>query len=282
MTRRLIPLLSAAAFVLAGVALSLSQPAHAEALDDIKARGKMLVAIDPTFAPFEHTDASGNIVGFDPAVLELVAEGMGVEIDYQVMGFTGIIPGLVAGSFDFTATALAVRKERAERIDFTVPVAAGVSGVLRRSGDTKVAGTAPSDLSGLKAAVKTTTQPEQVLQGFNEELGQQGMKPIELLSVETVEQTIAALMTGRVDFVADDVAVLATVIKERSDELEIVGTVGPAVYISWGTNKNDPALNAALNEQIIALKESGKLAELHMEYFGVTFELPNENFIPAE
>ena len=282
MMRRLIPLLSAAALALAGVAGSLSPPAHAEALDDIKARGKMLVAIDPTFAPFEYTDASGNVVGFDPALLELVAEGMGVEIDYQVMGFTGIIPGLIAGSFDLTATALAVRKERAERIDFTVPVAAGVSGVLRRSGDTKVAGTAPADLSGLKAAVKTTTQPEQVLQGFNEELGQQGMKPIELLSVETVEQTIAALMTGRVDFVADDVAVLATVIKERSDELEIVGTVGPAVYISWGTNKDDPALNAALNEQIIALKESGKLAELHMEYFGVTFDLPNENFIPAE
>ena len=282
MTRRLIPLLSAAAFVLAGAALSLSPPAHADALDDIMARGKMIVAIDPTFAPFEYTDTDGNVVGFDPAVLELVAKGMGVEIEYQVMGFSGIIPGLIAGSFDFTATALAVRKERAERIDFTVPVAAGVSGVLRRGGDTKVAGTAPADLSGLKAAVKTTTQPEQVLQGFNEELEQKGMKPIELLSVETVEQTIAALMAGRVDFVADDVAVLATVIKARTDDLEIVGTVGPSVYISWGTNKDDPALNAALNEQIIALKESGKLAELHLEYFGVTFDLPNENFIPAE
>lgn len=282
MTRKVIPFLSAAALAIAGVSASLSLPAHAEALDDIKARGKMIVAIDPTFAPFEFTDASGRIVGFDPAVLELVAEGMGVEIDYQVMGFSGIIPGLIAGSFDFTATALAVRKERAERIDFTVPVAAGVSGVLRRGGDAKVAGTAPEDLSGLKAAVKATTQPEQVLQGFNEELAQKGMAPIELLSLETVEQTIAALTAGRVDFVADDIAVLATVIKERSDDLEIVGTVGPSVYISWGTNKDDPALNAALNEQIIALKESGKLAELHMEYFGVTFDLPNENFIPAE
>ena len=79
MTRKLIPLLGAAAFVLAGVSGSLPQPAHADALDDIKARGKMIVAIDPTFAPFEFTDASGTIVGFDPAVLELVAEGMGVE-----------------------------------------------------------------------------------------------------------------------------------------------------------------------------------------------------------
>ena len=282
MKRILVSLLGAAVFVFAGAAGLVSQTAHADALDDIMARGKMIVAIDPTFAPFEYTDADGKVVGFDPAVLELVAAGMGVEIEYQVMGFSGIIPGLIAGSFDFTATALAVRKERAERIDFTVPVAAGVSGILRRGGDTRVAGTAPADLSGLKAAVKTTTQPEQVLQAFNEELEGKGMAPIELLSVETVEQTIAALTTGRVDFVADDIAVLATVIGERSDPLEVVGTVGPAVYISWGTNKDDPKLNAALNEQIIALKDSGKLAELHQEYFGTTFDLPTENFVPAQ
>ena len=282
MKRTLVSLVGAAALAFAGAAALVSQPVHAEALDDIKARGKMIVAIDPTFAPFEFTDADGKIVGFDPAVLELVAAGMGVEVEYQVMGFTGIIPGLIAGSFDFTATALAVKKDRAERIDFTVPVAAGVSGILRKGGDTRVAGTAPEDLSGLKAAVKTTTQPEQVLQGINEELEAKGMKPIELLSVETVEQTIAALTAGRVDFVADDVAVLGTVISARSDDLEVVGTIGPAVYISWGTNKNDPKLNAALNEQIIALKESGKLAELHQEYFGTTFDLPNENFVPTE
>ena len=282
MKRVFVSLVGAAALAFAGAAGFLSQPAHAEALDDIKARGTMIVAIDPTFAPFEFTDADGKIVGFDPAVLELVAAGMGVEIEYQVMGFTGIIPGLIAGSFDFTATALAVKKDRAERIDFTVPVAAGVSGILRKGGDTRVAGTAAEDLSGLKAAVKTTTQPEQVLQGINEELEAKGMEPIELLSVETVEQTIAALTAGRVDFVADDVAVLGTVISERSDDFEVVGTIGPAVYISWGTNKNDPKLNAALNEQIIALKESGKLAELHQEYFGTTFDLPNENFVPTE
>ena len=278
MAPKLIRLLSAATLVAAAA----TGTAVAEALDDIEARGTMTVAIDPTFAPFEFTDADGNIVGFDPAVLELVAEGMGVEVDYQVMGFTGIIPGLIAGSFDFTATALAVTKERAERIDFTVPVAAGVSGILRRAGDMRVAGTAPADLSGLKAAVKTTTQPEQVLQAINEELEGGGMAPMELLSVETVEQTIAALMTGRVDFVADDVAVLGTVLKGRSEDLEVVGTIGPSVWIAWGTNKDDPALNAALNEQIVALMEDGRLAALQQEYFGITFDLPRENFVPME
>ena len=45
-----------------------SAVAHADTLDDIKSRGKMIVAIDPTFAPYEYTDASNAIVGYHPAV----------------------------------------------------------------------------------------------------------------------------------------------------------------------------------------------------------------------
>ncbi|MEA3112083.1 MAG: polar amino acid transport system substrate-binding protein, partial [Caballeronia sp.] len=48
-------------------ALIYSVTASADTLDDIKSRGTMTVGIDPTFAPYEYTDASNNIVGFDPA-----------------------------------------------------------------------------------------------------------------------------------------------------------------------------------------------------------------------
>src|SRR6185437_12964877 len=79
----------------------LDMPAWAEAMDDIKSRGKMLVALDPTFSPFEFTDSAGAITGYDPGLLALIAKEWGVKIDFQVMSFNGIIPGLIAGSFDF-------------------------------------------------------------------------------------------------------------------------------------------------------------------------------------
>src|SRR5450830_1574490 len=53
-------------------ALIHSVAAHADTLDDIKNRGTMTVAIDPTFAPYEYTDANNNIVGYDPAVMAAV------------------------------------------------------------------------------------------------------------------------------------------------------------------------------------------------------------------
>ncbi|MEQ8964964.1 MAG: transporter substrate-binding domain-containing protein [Azospirillaceae bacterium] len=274
---------SAALTAVAGAAmLFASADVRADTLDGIRERGSMIVAVDPTFAPFEYTDADGEITGYDPDLLRLVADRMGVEIEWRQMSFTGIIPGLVSGSFDFTATALAVTAERAERVGFTVPVAEGVSAVLRRTGDDRIADAEPETLAGLSAAVKTTTQPEQVMQAFNDELEADGLEPVNLLSVETVEQTISALMAERVDFVVDDLAVLATVIRERPEGIEIVEKIGPSVYISWGTRKEDEALRAALDEEIMALAESGELADLQREYFGVTFDLPTDDFVPAE
>lgn len=254
-----------------------------DALDKIKARGKMIVAIDPTFAPFEYTDDSANIIGYNPAILELIAKDLGVENEYQKMPFSGIIPGLIAGSFDFTASALSVTAERAQNIDFTIPLAEGVNVVLKRADDASITNDATS-LAGKRIGVKANTQPEQVMKDISDELVRQGMNALEFLSIDTVEQTISALATKRVDFVVDDQLVLAQVVRERPEaKLEIVGPVGPTTYISWGTNKSDPKLNAYLNEQIKKLKVDGTLKKLQEEHFyGITFDqLPESDFIAA-
>lgn len=267
-----------------GILLEFVPQALADTLDDIKARSKMVVAIDPTFAPYEYTDGQGNIVGYDPSILEAIAKNMGVKVEYQKMAFTGVIPGLIAGSFDFTATALNVTAERAKRIGYTVPVSKSVNAVLKRAGDKRISNSKPETLAGLKMAVKATTQPEQYMKTVNADLVAKGLKPIEFLSVDTVEQTVAALVNKRVDFVVDDISVLGTLMKQRSDQpLEIAGEIGPSQYIAWGVRKDDDKLRAYLDEQIIVLKKSGKLEELQKQFLGVAFtDLPDRDFIPKE
>lgn len=266
------------------VAAGLVWPATADVLDDIKSRGKMIVAIDPTFAPFEFTDNSGKIVGYDPELLEAIAADWGVGVEYQVMAFSGVIPGLIAGSFDFTATALNITAERAQKIDYTIPVASSVNAVLKLKDNAAVKSSDVNDLAGLKCAVKQTTQPEQLMQAYNEELKATGKPEVELLSFETVEQTIAALADKRVDCVVDDKVVLYQAMTQRTDvPMEIVGEIGGKALVGWGTNKNDPQLTAALIDSLKKLKASGKMAELQKKHFGFAMDdLPEENFIPAQ
>ncbi len=270
---------SAIFLVLAGV--SAPTMATADTLNEIRARGSMIVGIDPTFAPYEFTDAAGAITGYDPALLELIAKDLGVKIEYRSMAFSGIIPGLIAGSFDFTSTALNVTAERAQRIAYTIPVSKSVSAVLRRKGDTAVDASDPMKLAGLRAAVKQTSTPEKVTKAQSEAIVAQGGKPISLISVETTEQTLTALGTKRADFIIDDMSVLAQIMKDRPGQFELAGSIGNTDYIAWGTRKDDPELTAYLNEALQKLKTTGKMKELQEKFLGLSFDLPESNFIPA-
>lgn len=285
MFRRVFVTAGYVAFVALSIALSgMLQLARADALGDIKAKGKIVAAIDPTFAPFEFTDASGKIVGYDPEVLEAIAADWGVAIDYRTMAFTGIIPSILAGSIDMDVSALSITAERAKKIDFTIPLAINAVAVLKLKDNTTVKSSRIEDLAGLKCAVKQTTLPEQMMQAFNEELKGKGAAPVELMSFDTVEQTIAALEDKRIDCVVDDKIVLAQALKTRPNvSMEIVGDIGSKTYTAWGLNKSNTALTSALNEGIQKLKKSGKLTELQMKYFGFAMDdLPESNYIPAE
>jgi len=256
---------------------------HADTLDDIKSRGKMIVAIDPTFAPYEYTDASNAIVGYDPAILAAVAKRLGVTIEYQRMAFSGIIPGLLAHSFDMEGSALNVTAERAKRIAYVVPTSKTVNGALVRLDFKKIAAKpTPESLAGMTGAVKTGSAPESILKQFNETLKSRNLAPINILSVDSVDQTVAALMTRRADFVFDDLTVLAGVVRQNPGKMKLTGELGPSQWISLATRPEDTRLNKAISDEILAMKKSGKLARLQKQYLGVTFDTPSADFIPAQ
>ncbi|WP_029350131.1 transporter substrate-binding domain-containing protein [Bosea sp. 117] len=256
-------------------------PAGAASLKDVKAKGTLVVGIDPTFSPFEFTDSAGKIVGYDPEIIEAVAKNLGLKVEYKVMPFSGILPALIAGGFDVTPT-LNVTAERAKRIDYVIPTATSTNAVLAIKGG-KVASSDIGALSGLTCAVKQTTQPEQMMQKLNKELEAAGKKPVELLGFETIDQTIVALADGRAQCVVDDKSVLVEAVGKRKDlALVVIGDIGGSTPIGWGVNKADADLTAALSAEVAKLKADGTVKKLQDKYFGYTMELPEKDFIPAQ
>lgn len=259
-------------------------PASADTLDEVKARGTLVVAIDPTFAPYEYTDDSGAITGYTPAIMQQVARSLGVKVEYQKMAFSGIIPALIAGSVDAEGSSLNVTAERAGKVLFVAPFGKSVNAIMTRADDKRLD---PSKLSvdslaGLSAAVKTTSAPEQLVKQFNVDLKARGLAPIKIVGVDSVDQTLSALMTRRADFILDDITVLGSLLKQHPDNLRQVGELGASQWISWATRKDDVRLNKVISEQIVAMKNSGELQKLQQQYLGVTFDLPSSDFIPAK
>jgi polar amino acid transport system substrate-binding protein len=257
--------------------------AAADTLDDIKAKGRMVVAIDPTFAPYEFTDGSGKIVGYTPEIMQTVAKRLGVTLEYQTMAFNGIIPGLLARSFDLEGSSLNVTAERAKRVRFTVPFGKSVNAVMTRADDGRVASPASVEaLAGLTAIVKATTAPEKLLKDFNAALAAKKLAPIKILSLDTVEQTLSALQARRGDFVFDDITVLGAAMTQNPGKFRAAGEVGPAQWMAWATRNDDARLNKFIGDVILDLQKSGELAALQKKHLGVTFVVPAADFVPKE
>src|SRR5690554_1487206 len=101
--------------------LSFTVMAADNSLERIKEKGKFVVGLDDTFAPMGFRDEEGNLVGFDIDLARLVAERMGVEVEFKPVDWDGVILSLKSGLIDVIWNGLTITEERARQINFTEP-----------------------------------------------------------------------------------------------------------------------------------------------------------------
>ena len=63
-----------------------------------------------TFPPFEFVE-DGKIVGYGKDILDYIIADLGVELNQLDLPWQGILPGVLAGKFDFVATSVSIRAE---------------------------------------------------------------------------------------------------------------------------------------------------------------------------
>jgi polar amino acid transport system substrate-binding protein len=76
-------------------------------------------AVDGTFAPHAFPKLDGGVQGFNVDLFTEVAKRMGRPITMDSASFSGLVPALNAGRYDFLAAPVTVTAERAENLLFT-------------------------------------------------------------------------------------------------------------------------------------------------------------------
>lgn len=100
--------------------LGLAGPAHADQLDDIKARGELLCGTLGTSQPFSYQDAATRtVVGYDVDMCKLVADKLGVKVNYKLLSVAARVPELNESRVDILAANLGYSPERVEQIAFS-------------------------------------------------------------------------------------------------------------------------------------------------------------------
>src|SRR5947199_8229269 len=76
-------------------------------------------AVDGTFAPHAMPKLGGGYEGFNIDLAEEIAKRMKRKAVIDAIQFSGIVPALQAGTYDYVAAPTTVTKERADNMPFT-------------------------------------------------------------------------------------------------------------------------------------------------------------------
>ncbi len=252
--------------------------AVAEDLDGIKAAGKIVVATEAAFPPFEFVQ-DGVIVGFGADLLKEVVADMGVAVEQLDLPFQGILAGLEAGQYDLVATSVAITPERAATYAFTRPIASIENAIVTKADNATV--TSPEGLNGLIVATQLGSSTEAVAREIDTALkaaGGAGFADLRLL--QTFADTAFALRSGQVDAIVVGNTTAGEAMAAAPGEFKIAATWGDPVYIAWVVRPGNPGLLGAINATIGRLADSGALAALQEKWVGTAMSVPAEGYLP--
>src|ERR1700738_3461926 len=81
--------------------------------------GPLKTGVDGTFAPHAFPDMQGGVQGFNIDLAHAIRRMLKREVTIEATQFSGLLPGLAAGSYDFIIAPVTATKERAENMLFT-------------------------------------------------------------------------------------------------------------------------------------------------------------------
>jgi len=215
--------------------------------------------VDGTFAPHAFPNLAGGIQGFNVDLANELAKRLGRKIDIEATQFSGLVPGLQAGTYDFIAAPVTVIKERAENLLFT-------EGYLNTDFQFAVRKDAPEitrleDFKGKVIAVNKGSAYD----SWGRELAEKIGWTIESYGTNT--DAVQAVISGRAFAnVAGNTAVAWAVKSNPAIKLSYLYSTG----LVWATpvRKDNAELRNKLDIAIECMKQDGTMARMHEKWFG--------------
>ncbi|MCZ7679404.1 MAG: transporter substrate-binding domain-containing protein [Sandaracinaceae bacterium] len=232
--------------------------------------GVVTVGLNAEYPPFEYVDENNEIVGFDPDLMNAIAERAGFEIEWVNTRWDGIFVALASGEFDAVSSAATITDEREEIVNFSNPYfnAGQMIAVLEdRASEIQ----SPEDLPGLKVGVQS---------GTTGDIAASEIDGVEVVRYDEITLAFQALGNGTIDAIVNDGPVSADIIA-KNPELGAVMVGDPFTDEFYGiaVQPDMPELLDAINDALAELIADGTYNDIYNKWFGM--DAPSM-FRPAE
>ena len=243
---------SAASSVASSAASSTAASSGAAALSTVVA-GKLTMATNATFPPYEMTTDSGEIEGIDVDTAKAIAEKLGLELQIDDMDFDAALLSVQQGKADIVMAGVTVTDERKAVMDFSDSYATGIQSIIVPN-DSDIA--SPDDLAGKKIGTQRGTT------GYiycSDDFGEDSV-----VAYDNGLTAVQALNNGQVDAVVIDNAP-ATEYVAANPGLKVLDTSYAEEDYAIGMAKGS-ALEDAINKALEELKADGTLQAIVDKY----------------
>lgn len=221
---------------------------------------KLVIALDPSYPPMESEDMDGKLVGFDVDVGRELASRLGREPEFMVMGWEGIIGGLVSDRYDVILSAMNITPEREKQIAFVEYARMSQLFVAKRGVDVK----GEQDLVDKIVAVATDTTSYDYLQRIRS----QGLQIKEIRAYRLASEVFMAVKTGHADALVVDEPVARYFTKLDQATFAVTGRAMAPEPIGIGVRKTNVTLRAQVADAVAAMKRDGAMKKLQVSWFG--------------
>ncbi|MEO9899351.1 transporter substrate-binding domain-containing protein [Nisaea sp.] len=219
------------------------------------------VGLDGTFAPHAMPKLSGGVEGFNVDFANELGKRLGAEMDITAAQWSGLLPGMQAGTYDFLVAPTTLTEERAKSMlfsegylntDYQFAVKKGAESVT----DLK-------QFSGKTIAVNKGSSYDRWARNLEGEVGWK------VESYGTTTDAVQAVMSGRAFAVAAGNTVIAWAVKKNPLlELSYLHSTGLVFAVPF--RKDSAELRNKVDAALECMKKDGFFIGISEKWFGVT------------
>ncbi len=158
--------------------------------------GMLTVGSDVSYPPQEYFDGAGHPVGFDMDLAEELAGRLGLTLTVVNAKFDDIIMNLNSGQYDVVVSAMTIKPERAQVVQFIPYFSAGQTALVAHGNPQGIH--TLDDLAGKTVATEQGTAEEDTLRALNTRLGTAGKAKVTVQIYATDTEAVAQLRQGGV------------------------------------------------------------------------------------
>ncbi|GHE21703.1 transporter substrate-binding domain-containing protein [Halomonas urumqiensis] len=225
------------------------------------------IGVDVPYEPMEYRTPDGELTGFDIDLGDAMCAEIGIQCEWVVQGWDGIIPGLQARKYDAIMSSMTINEQRREQVLFSDPYITPPSAWFAPA-DSEIGTPSEETLEGLTVGVQRGTLQDNYVTDLYGDVA-------DVNRYATADDMVLDMDSGRLDAVFLDFPIgKSTLLDSDAGDYMLIGEriTEPKEYFGEGFGiafrQRDQELAEAFNAALATLQENGTYDEIHERYFG--------------